>query len=180
MGTVQFSYLTEQQKNEVEKIIRLTIDKIVAGSEYEITYTEYEEPTELAIDYVPPFEAGTCLSTKLYPGGYGTAIVLNTQEGLTLLGGLSGVHKSLPSIELCKKKNWLFLTHHNFENEVNRIWCDDQDFRENADWFEVIGNVILTSDDPVSDIKSGDIGFGSCLMIENQTWLQDKWDRGER
>lgn len=179
MGTVQFTYLTERPKEDVEEIIKLTIERFAPGSEYEITFEKYEKPPGLAPDYVPPFAPGTCLATRLYPGGYGAAIVLNTRKGLTLVGGLRGVHETPPSIEICEQKDWLFLTHHNHKNQVNRIWCDDRDFEGDSDWFEVIGKVALTKQDPITDRLYGEVGLGPFRWIENQTWLQDKWDKDE-
>lgn len=180
MGTVEFSYLTEQNLDKVRKIVSTTIEKYLPGYKYVISFSEYVEHPGSDANYKPIFEPGTCLSVKLYPGGYGTAIVLNVDSGYTLVGGLKGIYETLPTMEICKKKDWLYLTHHNYRKKFHMVWCDDLDYPESSHLFKVVGKVELSEKDPKADFHAIGVPHGSWDVIENQIWLQDNWDKGIR
>ncbi len=180
MGTVQFTFLTDRPVETAKIIIAEAIEKHAPESEFEISYSKYEKESWSEENQKALFEQGTCLSTKLLPGGYGAAIVLDAQSGFTLIGGLKGVYAASPTVADCERKEWLFLTHHAHNNSVHIVWCENSEFEEHAELFSVVGKVSLGSTDPSAELWGIGVPHGSWRVIENQIWLQDNWDKGVR
>ncbi len=147
---------------------------------------EFTNLLEVSIKYhgdlptQPICTEGTCLALKLYIGGYGAAIVLHNEfkgdQIYSLIGGLKGVYKDIPTKEVFEKREWLYLTHHNFKNDLNLIWTAQKDLMENKDQIVVIGQTNILDTDPSSDIDEMGVGFGGIGVIENQIWKQYEWD----
>jgi len=139
--------------------------------------------------YVP----GDCLAVRLSDGGYGAAIVLaadnsHKTEGMNLIGLLAYKGQEKPSLDIferhgiaerhgivIKQRNWLKLTHHNWNEKQAIYWCMASIHKKAAHLFEVIGNVALSFSDPKTSLS-----HTSWEHLGEQIVRQSNWDRGIR
>jgi len=121
------------------------------------------------------FQPGTCLAVETYRGGYGAAIVLkvetNKYDTYHLVGSLSGMFASPPTMDVYERRNWLHLTHGNFSGQLHLIWCAASSYKRDTKEHRIleVGRTQLRPDDPIAGPSEG---YSSWGWIENQIWLQ--------
>lgn len=172
-------WLHEEDREERRSVLRRFLQQIQVPR-------EQPRPRTKRRVYVPVYEPGTCLSIITNKGGFGAAIVLKVEQGTYdachLIGGLRGVHAEPPSMKLFEARDWLYLSHGNFKNQLHLIWCTAKDHEEDAErlGLAVVGKTTLRPTDPTADPDGTGVGFGGWGWVENQIWLQDDWDKGVR
>lgn len=128
----------------------------------------------------PKFKAGDCLSILSSNGQYGAAIVLaadhsRLEYGKNLVGVLDYLSAEKPSMKVFEARNWLRLTHHNWNNRRDIAWYQSVGFRAVKERLEIIGQVkVLDSDTQDCNTYSAWVGIGDHVL------LQHDWDAGKR
>lgn len=133
----------------------------------------------------PPtiFQPGDCLAAATLRGGYAPAIVLKVESGpretYHFVASLRGVHASPPPLEFYEQRDWLFLTHGNWKNTLNIGWYASSTYAEDTRELPIVqvGTTLLRPSDPLADIDTPGTSYPPWGWIENQAWLQDRWDR---
>jgi hypothetical protein len=114
----------------------------------------------------PKFKPGDCLSIDLSNGQFAAALVLvadssHVEHGTNLLGVLDYLSPEKPTMEVFRKRNWLFLDPHSSENKIDVAWYHYMGFRSVKDRLEIVAQVeILDSDPTESDIHRRWTGIG--------------------
>lgn len=127
------------------------------------------------------FQPGDCLAIRLSDGEYGAALVLAIQEGyrgdtLNLLAPLRYKRKTKPAIGDFLRRNWMKLTHGAYREELATRWCAASRFKlVPADYFEVVGNIPIKKDDPITDMT----GYGR-WELGDEIMRQEQWERKEK
>jgi hypothetical protein len=124
----------------------------------------------------PKFRPGDCLSIRLADGQYTAALVLaadhsNEEYGKNLIGVLDYLSTDRPTIEVFRKRQWLVLTHHSWNNEMDIAWYQYVGFRAAKDRLEVMGQVEIFESDPKD--SNSDCGWAG---IGDQIKYQREWD----
>jgi hypothetical protein len=127
------------------------------------------------------FEVGACLAVETYRGGYGAAIVLKVAtdkyDTHHLVGGLEGMFKRRPSMDVYETRNWLRLTHGNFAGQLHLTWCGASSYKRDTKEHRIfeVGKTQLRADDPTAKpFEVGGVGHSGWGWIENQIWLQQE------
>jgi hypothetical protein len=126
------------------------------------------------------FKPGDCLAVLLTNGQYGAALVLAADDsrpeyGSNLVGTMDYMAPEKPGIELFEKRNWLRVTHHNWDGSRDVHWFPPWGFRKAKSRIEVIGCVRLKRSDP-KDSPS----YSFWDHIADQVIYQRDWDAGIR
>jgi hypothetical protein len=109
----------------------------------------------------PLFEAGDCLSVAIAKGKYGAAFVTaedtrNPEYGTNLVVVLDYLSAKKPTLKDFHKRNWLYLTHHSWENELDASWYSKLGFLKEKSKFELVGKIPVLKSDPLkSNTYSG-------------------------
>jgi hypothetical protein len=124
----------------------------------------------------PKFQPGDCLSIHMSNCQYDAALVLvadhsNVEYGKNLIGVLDYLSPEKPTIEVFRKRKWLVLTHHSWNNKIDIAWYQPVSFRAAKDRLEIVARVeILGSDPKDSNSYCGWTGIGE------QAIYQREWD----
>ncbi|MEO7298035.1 MAG: hypothetical protein ABI042_05605 [Verrucomicrobiota bacterium] len=126
------------------------------------------------------FETGDCLALHLTSGGYGAALVLATdnthkQYGKNLIGVLRYRSGQKPPLSVFESRDWLYINHHNWKNQIEITWCLGYAYRKHKVPIEKIGSNKIRWLDP-KDAKS----FSPWDWLANQVELQFDWEAGKR
>jgi len=113
---------------------------------------------------------------ELENGQYAAAIVLyadhsDIEYGTNLIGVINYLSDNEPEPADFSSKNWLVVTHHNWNGKIDIAWYGTQGHRKFSKKITVIGSIEISKDDPNQSWSH------SCW--ENlgwQTYLQHKWD----
>jgi hypothetical protein len=78
---------------------------------------------------------------------------------------------------ILKNHHWQHHTTNKVEGRLLIVWVAQKNIVENRDKVVIVGQTTIRDNDPrpeIDDFGIGDAGIG---WIENQIWLQDKWDK---
>ncbi|MBI9050218.1 MAG: hypothetical protein JEZ00_12420 [Anaerolineaceae bacterium] len=125
----------------------------------------------------PVYKAGDCLSINLPNGMYGAALVLSADHsdieyGQNLIALLNYMEKEEPNLSVFEKRDWLMLTHHNYENKPDIGWYTAPGHRSVKSKFYLLGNIPIVPDDPQ---QSNSLIIWNHLG--NQIIYQRDWDQ---
>lgn len=128
----------------------------------------------------PKFQSGDCLSVELGCGMFGAALVLATDHskldlGKDLVVVLNYFDAKPPKLDVFEARNWLRLTHHNWNDELDIAWYLHIGFREMKPRIKRIGNIAVNEADP-QDSSS----HTSWLALCEQVAKQSEWDSSNR
>lgn len=124
----------------------------------------------------PPYQPGDCLSLRQGNGEYAAALVLaaddsNAELGMNLIALLDYLSPQPPSLDVFRRRTWLVLSHHHFDQHMDIAWYLPPGYRTAKPAIEVVGQVeILPSDPKASDSYRRWSGIGE------QAVLQREWD----
>lgn len=95
-----------------------------------------------------PFKQGDCLVVALPEGLYTAALVLkadnsNLEYGKNLIASLDYLSSIPPSLQVFKRKEWLILSHGNWNNRRDISWYLPVQFKKESARFNVVGNINL-------------------------------------
>ncbi|MBU1239609.1 hypothetical protein KKF84_03095 [Myxococcota bacterium] len=122
----------------------------------------------------PVYRAGQCLSIALPQGRYGAAIVLSEdnsdpEQGLNLIGVLNYLEESPPDACVFEAREWLWLTHRNWNNEQDVAWYGPLGHEEKKERFVAVGETAVREDDPeTSRIIVGWSHLGQQVLFERE------------
>lgn len=124
----------------------------------------------------PRFNAGDCLSIQLNNGQFGAALVLATDSSDPeyaehLVAELSYLSDSQPTIDVFTNRNWLKLTHHNWNGDLNIVWYGCHGLRKMSSRLSVVGSIPIRADDP-NQSKC----YANWQMLGTQVLRQHDWD----
>jgi hypothetical protein len=116
-------------------------------SKIELPNPKTSKPPKLIIRRAP-FKEGDCLSVALPDGRYTAALVLKTDNsnpecGSNLVASLDYLDTLPPDLSVFKRKNWLVLSHGNWNNEKDICWYIPVRFKEVSNRIQVVGNISL-------------------------------------
>lgn len=128
------------------------------------------------INRKPKFTAGDCLSVMLENGQYGAAIVLatdssNPEHPTDLVAELDYLSDLQPTIEVFIKRNWLKLTHHNWNGRINVLWYHSAGFRKMRPRLTVVDNIPILEDDPKQSSS-----YSGWHLLGQQVLSQHEWN----
>ena len=124
----------------------------------------------------PKYNKGDCLSVELENGKYAAAIVLKADHsdieyGTNLIGVINYLSVDKPAPDDFLSKNWLVVTHHNWNGKINIAWYGAQGHRNYSKKITVIGSIEISKDDPNESWSHSSWG-----NLGQQAYLQHKWD----
>lgn len=101
----------------------------------------------------PKFQPGHCLSIRLSNGQYTAALVLvadhsNVEYGTNLVGVLDYLSSEKPTIEVFRKRKWLFLLQQGERGTMDIAWYYPMGFRAVKNRLEIVGQVEILESDP--------------------------------
>lgn len=125
----------------------------------------------------PKFTAGDCLSVQLENGQYGAALVLatdssNAEHPTDLVAELDYLSDQPPMIEDFKRRNWLKLTHHNWNGRFNVLWYHSTGFLKMKPRLMVVGNIPILDTDPTQSSS-----YAGWHLLGRQVLRQHEWNR---
>jgi hypothetical protein len=131
------------------------------------------------------FQPGDCLAVRLEDGDWGAILVLEGKPesddpyeetyGTNLVGTLHYKSSLMPRLDDFEKRQWLYLTHHSWKNQLELCYVTAARFRKVKDRFVRVGTIPLRSSDPRTAKM-----YSSWPNKLNDMYLQDRWDRGIR
>lgn len=126
----------------------------------------------------PVYQAGDCLSIQLPNGMFGAALVLaadhsNVEYGQNLIGVLNYMKNIEPDISIFEKRDWLILSHHNWENQPDICWYIAQGYRNAKNRFKQIGKVSISSRDPQQSNCYAGWEFLANQVMDQRNWEKD-------
>jgi hypothetical protein len=122
----------------------------------------------------PPYQPGHCLSLRQANGEYAAALVLaadhsNAELGMNLIALLDYLSPQPPSLEVFHRRDWLVLTHHDWDRRRDIAWYLPPGYRTAKPTIEVVGRVeILPSDPNASDSYRRWTGIGEQAVLQRQ------------
>jgi hypothetical protein len=128
----------------------------------------------------PKLVAGDCLSVALSNGQYGAALVLaedhsNVEYGANLIAVLDYMQPEKPALRVFKKRQWLRVSHHDWNGEPDISWYLPVGFLKVKKRLEVVGSIRLRRRDPKESIS-----YSSWLELGEQVVRQREWDSRDR
>ena len=140
-----------------------------------------------AIKRSPLFHPGDCLAVRLDDGAWGAILVLQHKPesddpyketyGLNLVASLCYRGAETPTLDVFAKRDWLYLNHHSWHNEMVLRFVYALRFRTMKDRLLRIGNIPLRKADPQHDQCRT---YSQWSHVAQDIYLQDRWDRGIR
>jgi len=138
-----------------------------------------------AIKRRPIFQPGDCLAVRLQDGDWGAILVLKGEPesddpyketyGTNLVVTLRYKSPDMPSLSVFEKREWLYLTHHSWKNDLVLSYVTASRFRKVRDRFVRVGAIELRPTDP----RTATMHSPWSSKLEDM-YLQDRWDRGIR
>jgi hypothetical protein len=138
-----------------------------------------------AIKRKPIFQPGDCLAVRLRDGDWSAMLVLKGElesddpyqetYGRNLVITLRYKNSEMPSLDVFEKREWLYLTHHSWENELEVCNVSTVRFRAVKDRFVHVGSIRLRATDPQTSKW-----YSGWIARLDGMYLQDRWDRGIR
>ncbi|MDP1710000.1 MAG: hypothetical protein Q8L28_00055 [bacterium] len=124
-------------------------------SQIEVSNSKPSKPPKLIVRRAP-FKHGDCLSIVLSDGRYTAALVLNVDNsnqeyGKNLIASLDYLSSIPPSLEVFKRKDWLILSHGNWNNRKDICWYLPVRFKKESERIKVVGNISLERSLPKED-----------------------------
>lgn len=161
-----------QRWTEVDKTIRKKRQRILQTFLERVSAPNKRPRKRKSVKQIPAiFEPGDCLSIILPDETYGAALVLavdnsNKREGTTLVGLLKYRSPEKPIKEIFNQREWLILTHHDWENQPAIFWCLAHTYLNLAKTIERVCHIEVSNNDP----KQSNIlaGWNLGLQIELQ------------
>jgi len=133
----------------------------------------------------PIFQPGECLAVRLQDGDWGAMLVLNGEPesddpyketyGTNLVISLRYKGPELPSLGVFEKREWLYLTHHSWKDQLTLSYVTAARFREVKNRFVRVGTIQILPKDP----RTAEV-YSSWPNQVNDMYRQDRWDRGIR
>lgn len=124
----------------------------------------------------PIFAPGDCLAVRLNDGRFGAALVLaadhsRPEYGQNLIGVLNYLGDTVPNVAVYRRREWLILTHHNWDGRADVSWYGAHGFRTHQQRFTVVARIDITESDPTDSTIYGNWGH-----LGEQVILQREWD----
>ena len=163
----------EQSENDLQKRKRV-IDKFIQKLE-----SDNAKPSKKPKLIVRPpiYKPGDCLSILLDNNQYGAALVLASihdipELGLNVIATIDYLSSDKPTIDVFKKREWLKLTHHNWNGELDVNEYSFRFWQKEKHRFEVVGKIPIIK----SDFQKG-FYFSNYKNLGNQIILQREWKK---
>jgi hypothetical protein len=163
----------EQSQDDLQKRKKV-IEKFIHKLE-----TKNSKPNKIPkiINRPPIYEPGDCLSILLKNNQYGAALVLTANHeipelGTNIIGTLNYLSNNKPTLNVFKKREWLKLTHHKWNGQLDINILSNAHWRKEKNRFEVIGNIPILNSDP----KVGEF-FITYTSLGYQIQLQKDWEK---
>ncbi len=126
----------------------------------------------------PIFAPGDCLAVRLNDGRFGAALVLaadhsRPEYGQNLIGVLNYLGGTVPDVAVYRRREWLILTHHNWDGRADISWYGAHGFRTHQQRFTVLAQIDIMESDPTDSTIYGNWGH-----LGEQVILQREWDAG--
>ena len=138
-----------------------------------------------AVKRKPIFQPGDCLAVRLKDGDWGAILVLRGEPesqdpyketyGTNLIVTLRYKSSEMPRLKVFEKREWLYLTHHSWKEELDSAYVTTARFKSVKDRFVRVGAIQLRPSDPQTTKW-----YSSWPNRLNGAYLQDRWDRGIR
>ena len=127
----------------------------------------------------PPLAAGDCLSVALDGGFYGAAIVTiadasDAENGANLIGVLDYYSLKRPDCSVFDTRNWLVLTHHNWNGRLDFCWYSAPGFKKIKNRVEIVCQTKIVESD-----KHASQSYRNWENLCIQASYQREWDLGE-
>jgi hypothetical protein len=138
-----------------------------------------KRPPKLAAR-APKFQAGDCLSILLTNQQYGAGLVLatdhsNPEYGVDLVGSLNYMSPAKPTLDVFQKREWLYLSHGNWNKQLDLAWYMHIGFRNMKPRLEVVGRVDIRRSDPKPSKA-----YSRWENLGEQIILQREFDSGRK
>jgi hypothetical protein len=131
------------------------------------------------------FQPGDCIAVRMKDRDWGAILVLNGEPesddpykktyGTNLIVTLRHKSPEMPGLGVFEKREWLYLTHHSWKNQLTLCYVTAARFKKVKDHFIRVGTIQLRTTDP----HSAKI-YSSWPNQLDDMYLQDQWDRGIR
>jgi hypothetical protein len=138
-----------------------------------------------AIKRKPIFNPGDCLAVRQQDGDWGAALVLQGEPessdpfvetlGKNLVVHLLYKNSVMPTLEVFDRREWLYLTHHNWDNQMAILYVMAIRFRPIKDRIVRVGTIQLKDTDPSTARL-----HTAWPNVLDAMYLQERWDRGIR